>query len=254
MKEIFEALALRIRSPLCGYFLLAFVACNWEPLYFLFWSNDKVMFRIEYFHLHTSWVTFFAVPVSFSIGWTLAYPWVNLLFIKLCTLPTVLKNKMQIEAEHLVQKRSNELEDERNKENKLRIEKNRILEQELIDRAKSDQEIEGISDEAIKSNLKKEVEGIRGTLNGVLPNISGNLRASIDDTIGLKELRKFDNPEAVGIALSELNKLNDSDYKKLLIEQLKETEDFLNSDTGIHLRQLIEDELKTSQKLNDDLK
>ena len=47
MNEILEALATRIKSPIFGYFVLSWVAFNWRPLFYLFFSNTVIDDRFQ---------------------------------------------------------------------------------------------------------------------------------------------------------------------------------------------------------------
>ena len=156
MKEIIQALESRIKSPLSGYFAIAFMLCNWRELFFLLADKGTAIERIEYFTNNTSHETLLWYPLLVSIIYTLAYPWLNLAFLYLCRKPTDLRNTLQANSEHKLLVEKNKLES-------LRSEYLATAEKSLIDQAKRDLEIERIEDESIKQNVQSSIDSLRNT-------------------------------------------------------------------------------------------
>ncbi|MDH5919033.1 hypothetical protein [Vibrio splendidus] len=156
MKEIIQALESRIKSPLSGYFSIAFMLCNWRELFFLLADKGTAIERIEYFTNNTSHETLLWYPLLVSIIYTIAYPWLNLAFLYLCRKPTDLRNTLQANSEHKLLVEKNKLES-------LRSEYLATAEKSLIDQAKRDLEIERIEDESIKQNVQSSIDSLRNT-------------------------------------------------------------------------------------------
>lgn len=156
MKEIFEALESRIKSPVMGYFLLSFVAFNWQPLFYLIVENKGALERIDFFVGNTTWKSMFLYPFIASSFVAVIYPWINYAFLYLCLKPTELKNTLQAQSEHSLLLKKNELES-------LRTELEGTVESNIISRAQRDQEIESIDNEEIKEQVKSEIDKVRSS-------------------------------------------------------------------------------------------
>lgn len=154
MKEIIDALSTRIKSPVFGYTVIAFLAVNWKPLFFLFFSNVSALERIQYFEKETTIYSLLGWPISLAILGALAYPWVNIIFLRISKKPTDLRNALQAHSDHMLIMKKKELEDARAS---LLASKER----ELIDRAKRDEEFETIGDSASKERIREEIEKLR---------------------------------------------------------------------------------------------
>ncbi len=154
MKEIFEAIESRVKSPIFGYFLIAVIAINWRPIFYLLFENIGTLERIKYFDDQTGLKLLIFLPAILAGAFSVIYPWVNLFFLALCTKPTDMKNVLQAQSEHKLLVKKNELE-------KLRSSILSSSERELIDRAKRDEELNEIQDEELKEKLRSEIEQLR---------------------------------------------------------------------------------------------
>ena len=63
MREILEVIETRLKSPVLGYFMFAFVAMNWEVIFFLIVENASAQDRISYFDRNADWVSLLFYPV-----------------------------------------------------------------------------------------------------------------------------------------------------------------------------------------------
>ncbi len=176
MKEIIEAFVARIKSPVFGYFILAWMAINWKPLFILFFDNNPVNKRIELFQELSSIYTLGVIPLGVAVVLSILYPWINYVFLWICRIPTDLRNSIQAESEHKLLLKKQELEEAR----RLVL---ATKERDLIDRAKRDEEIESISDETTKEQLKDEITKLRKLLD------SSNDLGQKEKEIRIKEFR-----------------------------------------------------------------
>ncbi|WP_114829132.1 hypothetical protein [Vibrio cholerae] len=154
MKEILQALEVRIRSPFMGYFTLCFFAFNWKTLFYLLVSSEAPTERIKFFDEYTDAWTLFYGPALLGALITVIYPWLSVSFVYLCEKPTKFRNSMQANSEHalLVQKQ------------RLQEERKRMLanaENQLIEQAERDQKVENISDAELKQKVKHEISELR---------------------------------------------------------------------------------------------
>ena len=87
MKEVFEAFNSRLKSPVFGYFILAFIAFNWKAIFYLFASSSEVAERFKYFDDNTRTSSLLINPLIVGILGAIFYPWVNLFFIWMIRRP-----------------------------------------------------------------------------------------------------------------------------------------------------------------------
>jgi hypothetical protein len=102
----------------------------------------------------TSIVTLLGYPVLIAASAAISYPWISLFFLHLAKKPRNYHNLLQAESEHNLLVKKNELE-------KLRGSLLSIKEEELIDRAKRDEELSQIDNKNIRKKLEKEIVSLR---------------------------------------------------------------------------------------------
>lgn len=154
MKEIIEAFAARIKSPVFGYFVLSWIVFNWRPLFYLIFSKTTVGERLGHFDQLTNNHSLVLFPLIVASIIAVIYPWINYGFLFLCKKPADLRNYLQAESEHKLLIKKKRLEEARSLLLATR-------EKDLIDRAKRDEEIQTISDKDTKEKLQKEIDDLR---------------------------------------------------------------------------------------------
>jgi len=172
MRELFEMMGARIKSPVLGYFSISVLVINWEPIYYLFASDFDAVTNIAYFNQHTSGWTLLYLPAIASSLLAVLYPWINLLFLWLVFFPTKYKNRLNASSEHDELLRKQELED-------MRSEIVATREEELIRRGKSDSKLEEeIPDDKIKEKVKDDINKLRAKsdLDRAIENLSSSAR------------------------------------------------------------------------------
>jgi hypothetical protein len=151
MKDIFEAIDSRIKSPVFGYFILSMLALNWQPIFFLLFDDGSVIDRIAYFDEHTSAETLFVLPLIF----TALYPWLQYAFTWINSKPHELKRGLHNTAEHTDIMKKQKLAQERK-------EYEETLVSGVIERAKTDQQVtEEFEDKETREKVQSEIESIR---------------------------------------------------------------------------------------------
>jgi len=154
MREILEALNSRVRSPLFGYFVLAFIFINWRALLLLWLADEDIEMRIELFCFHTNYSSLLLYPALFAAVGAVTYPWINLFFLRLVNKPAIQKNSLQITTDHKRLMEQTKLESLRNS---MFAKK----EEGLIEQAKRDQEVQSIEDAQLREKLEKEISSLR---------------------------------------------------------------------------------------------
>ncbi|MEQ8161818.1 MAG: hypothetical protein ABRQ33_11560, partial [Smithellaceae bacterium] len=113
MKEIIEAFAARIKSPVFGYFVLSWTVFNWKPLFYLFFSSTAIDDRFAFFDNKTDYYSLVIFPLIAAAVVALLYPWINIVFLWLCRKPFDLRNYIHAESEHNLLIRKKQLEEAR---------------------------------------------------------------------------------------------------------------------------------------------
>lgn len=154
MNDFIDALKTRINSPVLGYFGFAVLAFNWQAFFFLFVQDNDVPQRIQFFEQNTTASSLIGWPLTFSLSFSVLYPWITLFVTWLSAKPMELKEVIQANSEHKILVRRKQLEEARSK----------LLanaEVELIERAKRDQELDMVQNEELRQKLRAELDQLR---------------------------------------------------------------------------------------------
>lgn len=165
IKEIFESLRSRIKSPFFGHAFFFAIFINWKVWFYLFFANIDVVAKFTYFDDNTTYNSLILVPLGFAILSSFISPWIKLFFIWLTAYPTTQKNILQVRAE-------NKIISEKNRIEKLNAESQTIKEESIISMAERDAKVKNIKDKAARESAQKEIEHSR---------ISATLRKDSDN-------------------------------------------------------------------------
>lgn len=77
LKEYIEAWSQRIRSPVLGYFIIAYAALNWQELFYIIFSDESVSVRLRFFELRTNLHSLLLCPALSSAAAAFFLPWIN---------------------------------------------------------------------------------------------------------------------------------------------------------------------------------
>jgi len=154
MKEIFDTVSSRIKSPILGSIVVTFVLFNWKPLFFLFFSDETVLVKIEYFDFHTDYLTLYIVPTLAGIILALLAPYISYLGSIWAARPILNKRLLEDSNAHKILEQKNQLALQRKNQEA-------IYEQSLIDRAARDVAIKNIPDSEVREKLRLDVEASR---------------------------------------------------------------------------------------------
>jgi len=155
LKELVEAFSARIKSPIIGSIALAFVAINWQPVFFLFFSGEHAKDKFAYFTENTTGFLPYLLPVIVVLAFALLVPWINLLGAKAIELPVTKHRNMQLDAAHvLAEKKTRHAIDMETVSTEYR----RIL----LESAKVDQEIKDADiDDDVLAGLEAKLDETR---------------------------------------------------------------------------------------------
>ena len=154
IKEIFDALNSRIRSPIFGSIALAFAAINWKALYFLIFANTTATARLEYFESNTSFWTAIFWPICAGLIFALASPWIALFSTWAAEIPTTRRKIRHARSAETLLREKYTLE-------QARLALREQQEDARIEAAIRDEKIKKISDPDIRGDLQREIEKFR---------------------------------------------------------------------------------------------
>lgn len=172
IREIFDALSQRIRSPVIGYVILMVLLFNWKVFFFLFFSGESAEAKFTNFDDHTDRWSLFVFPTIVGIAAAILTPWINVVGQWAVTKPMLIHKKRNAEAAHeLALLKAGH----KNAENKL-IEG-------LIEAAKQDEQVMQIEDDETRNRLQQQINELREERSSNLA-LSGD--ASSDRMAGLR--------------------------------------------------------------------
>lgn len=166
MKDIVDAINSRVKEPYFGYAFLSFLAINWKAIFLLIYSKGSAEAKIIAFEGTTTTFSLVVYPLLIAALMVGISPWLRLVVSYISNRAIEIQNNLALEIEHKHNIKKTELENSRSK---LFATK----ENELIDRAKRDQEIEKIEDEKVKDQLKQEIDELRTQRNLLANNNLG---------------------------------------------------------------------------------
>lgn len=153
-KEFIEAAEQRIKSPLVGSMALSFAVYHWRPLLHLFFSDETIEVRIEAFAANFGNLSAVLGPVIIGILIALASPWIKFFSALIAEAPSRRLKLLQDLSAHRVLTIKNELEVERQRARQ-------VLEDNIVEKAITDQKISEIEDDSIRKEAEKEIESVR---------------------------------------------------------------------------------------------
>ena len=78
IKNLFDTSSERIKSPLIGSYITAFIIFNWRPILVLFLSDATIECKINQINQSYSNEEIFLYPLLISIFYVLILPWINI--------------------------------------------------------------------------------------------------------------------------------------------------------------------------------
>lgn len=154
MEDVVEVIKERIKAPYFGYSLLAFIFLNWRAFYFLVKTKGLPVDRLAAFDSATNNLNLMVWPFLLGAVAVVIRPWLGLLEDFFRIKPESLILELQFRSESKRIERQHKLDSDR-----------RVvlasIEKDLIDRAKRDQEIDGIFDEKLKEQLRNKIVHVR---------------------------------------------------------------------------------------------
>lgn len=107
-KDVFEAAQQRIRSPFIGSVIFAFIAVNWQALFYLFFADVSVQRRIDCFNDMTSNVSLYWLPLGIGAAMAIVLPFLRVGFAWIIRFANRKLHKLQ--AEEAMLREVNEIE------------------------------------------------------------------------------------------------------------------------------------------------
>ena len=154
MQDVIDTVSERFKSRYFGYVVLAFFGLNWRAIFLLSFTEGTPSERLDAFDCESSFLSLFILPLFIAALVSGISPWIRWVFLWLSKRPIELIDTMEIERESERLRFKEEAEQRRASLAASR-------EQELIDRAKRDDEIESILDEEKQEILREQIRAVR---------------------------------------------------------------------------------------------
>lgn len=97
LKEYFDTISTRVKSPILGSVLLALVAANWKSIFYLFFAETPAAIRLGFVANSFGFYGSILLPVLGGVALALALPWINLGSARLVRWPLNLLRRLQAE-------------------------------------------------------------------------------------------------------------------------------------------------------------
>lgn len=95
LKETLDAWLARVKSPVLGFIVLAFIVVNWKPLWFLVFTDESGYTKITYFEQHTTPMTLYWLPLIIGLIGAILTPWVDLFGVLIARFPILIRRQIQ---------------------------------------------------------------------------------------------------------------------------------------------------------------
>ncbi|EJC7005040.1 hypothetical protein R1W14_000746 [Vibrio parahaemolyticus] len=154
MKEVVEAVDARLKAPYFGYALLAFIALNWRGFFVLVLAEGSPEEKLSLLDAHTDVFTLAFYPLAIGVVVAATAHWLKYFFGCIERKPRELLDNLELEAQHKKTIKQTQLEQSRS-------DLFAVKEQELIERAKRDNEVADIEDSEAKEKLIAQLDIIR---------------------------------------------------------------------------------------------
>lgn len=157
IKEIFQSMTVRVRSPFFGYAFFVALFLNWKVWFYLVFSKAPVLDRFQYFDDNTSTKSLIILPLVIGFLLTVASPWVRWFFIRIAEYPTTRRALVQAKSEQDVLAGKAAME-------RARVDLQSTREESLISEAKRDAAISEIEDDEVRSKLQRQIDELRDSM------------------------------------------------------------------------------------------
>lgn len=216
-KQIFSAFSQRIKSPILGYILIAFLILNWKSIFLMVFSDSPILFRFMYVEFNANIWTSYILPVLFGVGAALIGPWVALWAATWTEKPVTKKKFLELKA-------ANKLKTE---ELRLAEVKNEEVDSE-IQRTLQDIQAKQINDVEARKALEGKIDSIRNN------NPSQEAAISTQDHINREDLRrKCDTANLLRGDLSNRDKAIQRGFQDDLFENTVKMRRLVSSKVGL---------------------
>lgn len=162
MREIIDAIGNRIRSPVWGNFLLSILIVNWNHFLVLLFSNRAIESRVADFKSAINITEFLLIPIGLAICISIAAPFASLIGAWLSYWPKHKARMLQLRSDGYY-------EDEKQRLDISRRKKIAEVETQLIGQAKRDEEVESISNDELRHELRSEIDKLRQSTLHISP-------------------------------------------------------------------------------------
>lgn len=200
LKELVEAFSARIKSPIIGSIVLAFIAINWKPLFFLLFSGESAEDKFLFLSCNTTGYSLYLYPVIAGLVFAFCLPWINFWGAKAIELPVSKHRNMQLDAAHDLDEKkmryaheidekkmgySHDMEEAKTRHAIDMEAVDAAYRNALLESAKVDQEIKTADiDEEIRTDLEEKFAGTKGVNIAEIKEVQEPLSETSENILG----------------------------------------------------------------------
>lgn len=226
IREFLNTYSQRIRSPIFGSIILAFIAVNWQSIYYLVFSSANAINKFAFWDTHTNWRSLFAIPIAIGILMAIITPFASELGARIASGPMGRRRMLQV-------KKASELAEYRDA---LIKQRNTEIDAIITD-AEQHERVEGIQNKDTRNKLRSQIDEIKQVTDGNLDPNSDGFKIMIDELKNLS-LGGGESAERTTAAMANLAEGIQGLVKNLRAEQQT-------------LRDWIEDQRSDSKAMRD---
>lgn len=100
LKELLEAHNQRIKTPIIGSIILAFIAWNWQAIFYVLFANAPVEDRFQYWERVTSDSTLIFIPITLGTAFAISIPFISFISAAIVKTPINELRKLNQKSAH----------------------------------------------------------------------------------------------------------------------------------------------------------
>lgn len=161
LKDIYDAHNQKIKSPILGSIILAFIAWNWQAIFYVLFASNSVRMRLEYWDANVLFWQDYLMPLAIGLVLALSMPLISLLGAYASAWPTNELRRFTNKQAHKISLAKDELQqvlELRRAEHREELEKKK--EELIASRARQSEELSKIGDEDERDKARMDVEQI----------------------------------------------------------------------------------------------
>lgn len=235
VKEMLDALAQRIRSPIIGSVAVVFAVVNWQPIWYLLFADRPVRQKFLYFNNNTDICSLYVWPILIGIFFAITAPWLKYAGAWFASKPVFMLRNLQNAEAHKLQMAEfqREVARERGK-----AEISALVSDRVVETAKKQQEVRDLGAPELAEEIVASTQEVAREPSGASTHSGKSRIATVMQELSevdLLVLRLVKETENIGNDPGNYFSWLPDDVATSLVEQLSRIQ---QSDVSIHRAQV----------------